>query len=226
MRRREDTEEHFLKLVQITGISTALQEILYGFIMSLIFIYATRFGILSYSSSLEFIVVVVGMNFSWGAIDGIVYYYLSSCNQRIYHRVISGKSDLSHDKEIEFLLDELSGSPAGVLKEDDLRDICERITTMETKSEEQLHSDKKEIAKTSLGMFIFTAITLIPVVIPILVMPDFMEALAMASYISSFVLFLVGYYLGPYLGVNKWVSGFMLFLLSISISIIATFTGG
>lgn len=70
----------FGRLVDATGPSTALQELLYGFIMALIFVNAARLGILEYSDPMDFVLVIIGMNATWGAIDGIIFYYLGVCD--------------------------------------------------------------------------------------------------------------------------------------------------
>ena len=67
-------------LLTAPGPSTGLQELLYGFIMSLIFVYATRFGLLSYDDPMQFVLVVTGMCATWGAIDAIIFYYLGVCD--------------------------------------------------------------------------------------------------------------------------------------------------
>ena len=67
-------------LIMMTGPGTALQELLYGFIMALIFVNAVLLGVVSFDSKWQFILVVLGMNATWGAIDGIVFYYLDMCD--------------------------------------------------------------------------------------------------------------------------------------------------
>ena len=67
-------------LVSLTGPGTALQELLYGFIMALIFVYAARFGVLTFSSVQEYALVQIGMIATWGTIDGIIFYYIAMCD--------------------------------------------------------------------------------------------------------------------------------------------------
>ena len=66
----------FRRLVGITGVSLALQELLYGLIMALIFITAARVGVLHYTDRENLVILIMGMNLTWGAIDAIVFYLL------------------------------------------------------------------------------------------------------------------------------------------------------
>lgn len=215
------------RLMVMTGASTALQEILYGFIMSLIFVYATLFGILAYDDPINFIWVVVGMNVTWGTIDAVIFYYLEVCDQRRYVRLMSGKGiNMTREQRVETLMNELSASPLDVLKSDEQREFCEKMLDREIESDEELKADRRSMAMSSVGTFLFTVMTLIPIIVPVLVIPDFFLALNIATHLSSTILFFVGFFMGPYLGVNRFVSGAVLFLLAWSIALIATFTGG
>ena len=96
----------------------------------------------------------------------------------------------------------------------------------ELQSDEEAHNDYKAMMMSSLGCFVITMMTLIPIVFPVLLLPDFMEALEVASRLSTVVLFFIGFHIAPYLGLNRWVTALTLTGISLGISIIATFTGG
>lgn len=53
-------------LVKMTGLALALQELMYGFIMELIFVSAARIGILDYGSATHLAITIIGMNATWG----------------------------------------------------------------------------------------------------------------------------------------------------------------
>lgn len=113
-----------LRILRAPGPTTSLQEILYGFIMALIFVYAARFGLTTYADPADFIIIVTGMNLTWGAIDGAVFYYLDVCDQRKYARLIADAS-IDRDARLEALIDEFGSTPLDVLSDADKRAACE-----------------------------------------------------------------------------------------------------
>lgn len=214
-----------VEFLKAPGPSTSLQEILYGFIMALIFVYATRFGLLTYDDPINFVGVVIGMNATWGVIDGIIFYYLGVCNQHRYAKLVTDGS-IEREERIGCLMDEFASTPLDVLTDEDKRKVCETMLDRELQSREDFRRDRVEMFKSSVGCVIWTLLTLIPVILPVLLIEDFDAALETASVLSSVILFFVGYYMGPYLGINRWVTGFVMIAISLGISIIATFTGG
>ncbi len=217
--------EAIKKLIHATGPSTALQELLYGFIMALIFVYATRFGILDYEDPLDFLIVITGMNATWGVIDGIILYYLAVCSQRRYIKILSDKGG-DRERKINELMDEFGSTPLDVLQNEDMRKICETMLDRGLQSEEDSREDRRSMMYSSIGCIIVTLMTLIPFYVVLLLVPDFMFALKVVSFVVSAILFFIGYYMGPYLGVNRWIAGITLMLISLSIALISTFTGG
>ena len=134
--------------------------------------------------------------------------------------------DQSREERINELLDEFSATPLDVLSEHDKRWVCEKMLDRELQSDEEAHNDYKAMMMSSLGCFVITMMTLIPIVFPVLLLPDFMKALEVASRLSTVVLFFIGFHIAPYLGLNRWVTALTLTGISLGISIIATFTGG
>ena len=64
------------RLVRNTGRGLALQEALYGFIMAMLFVTAASFGLIKVSSNGQMIMLIIGMDFSWGLIDMIIFYFI------------------------------------------------------------------------------------------------------------------------------------------------------
>ena len=114
------------ELIRMTGISTSVQELLYAIIMAMIFVYAARFGVLEFAGVGEFILVQFGMLFTWGVIDGIIFYWLGACDQRRYCRIISNDVNQTKEQRIEALMDEFGATPLDVLTEEEERIVCER----------------------------------------------------------------------------------------------------
>ncbi len=216
----------FAALIDATGPSTALQELLYGFIMELIFVNAALFEIMRFDDALDFIIVITGMNATWGAIDGIIFYYLGVGDQLRYNRIIRNDDNYSREYRKNVLISGFSSSPLNVLTDEEQERICDEILDKELQSAEQERNDRIDMAKSSIGCWILTMLTLIPMIVPLLLISDFYTALSVGTVLCSIILFGIGYLIAPYLGQNRWITGLILAGFSLLISLISTFTGG
>ena len=133
---------------------------------------------------------------------------------------------MERETRINELMDELSCTPVDVLSDKDKRAICEKMLDRELESEEEARSDVRGMALSSLGCFIISLLTVIPFIVPVMLIPDFSDALLAASLLSSVILFFIGFYMGPYLGTKGWKSGLSVLVMAMGITLIATFTGG
>ena len=214
------------RLADMTGKSTSLQEILYGFIMALIFVNASALGLLNFDDPIQFVWMVTGMNVTWGAIDAVIFYYLGVCDQNRFARIIRNSDNRTREERVNDLMDEFSASPLDILEPEEQRKICENILDHKIQTEDESKKDRKAMALSSLGCFIWTVLTLIPIVVPVILIDDFRVALFVALTLSSIILFLVGFYMARYLGTDRWKTGLALAVMSWIIAIISTFTGG
>lgn len=215
-------------LIAMTGPGLALQELLYGFIMELIFVTAARIGMLDYGDAGALVLMIVGMNATWGAIDAVVFYLIDSFGARKHVMMINKGKMGGQDKEeaIAYLVEEFGGTPMDALAPEEERRICEEILRCRTEDSYGMSKDRRDMALSSLGCFIITFLTIIPVAVPILLIQPIELALGVASGLSSVILFFVGYKMKDYFSVNGWVMGLFLTGVSWAITIVATFTGG
>ena len=212
-------------LVGKTGTGLALQEVLYGFIMALIFVTAARVGILKYDDANDLIILIVGMNITWGAIDAVAFYFIDVMNQKKYIHLLESE-DIDRQERIDTLYSEFGGTPLDVLDPKCQRAVCESMLTMEVEDESERAKDRREMRHSAIACFIITASTTIPVIVPLLLIDDIMDALLISSCLSAVVLFFVGYMTGDDLGLNRMKFGLVLTIISWAITIVATFTGG
>ena len=215
----------FRGIVRKTGPGLAIQEVLYGFIMALIYVTAARIGILRYTDTLNLVILIIGMNFTWGLIDAVVFYMVDVFDQRKFVRIMSA-CDLPHERKVEMMLDEFSGTPLDILDPEDERRICEEILSKTMESESERLSDRRAMRDSAVACFIITILTTIPIVVPLLLIEDTEIALTVASGLSSICLFFIGFRMERYLGVNRWAAGLFLTAIGWAITITATFTGG
>ncbi len=214
-------------LVTMTGPALALQELMYGFIMELIFVTAARIGILDYGSASGLVIMIIGMNATWGAIDAVIFYMIGAFSEKHHARVINAaRGNDDREEAVEYLLDAFGGTPLDALLPEDERMICERILDCRTEDAQGMSRDRRAMALSSLGCFIITLLTVVPVALPLLLIQDTVLALGVASGLSSVILFFIGYDMKYHYATNGWATGLFLAGVSWAITIVATFTGG
>lgn len=214
-------------LVTMTGPALALQELLYGFIMELIFVTAARVGILDYGSATGLVIMILGMNATWGAIDAVIFYMIGAFSERNHARIIDeARGGRNREEAVEYLMNAFGGTPLDALRPEDERMICERILNCRTEDAAGFSRDRRTMALSSLGCFVITLLTIIPVAAPILMIRDTALALGVASALSSVILFFVGYRMKDHFATNGLAMGLFLTGISWAITIVSTFTGG
>ena len=213
-----------IRLVRNTGRGLALQEALYGFIMAMLFITAAAFGLLAVETNMDVIILIVGMNFSWGAIDMVIFFFIDVAEQRKHYRILKNE-DLYDDKK-KVIRDNLSGTIVGMLDDDDENRIIDIIAEADVETFEEIRADRRDLFKSALSSFVITMLTVIPSVLCLLIVDDLRDALMFAGISSSICMFFIGYLLGPYLGTKGWISGSLVLLLALGITAAATVTGG
>lgn len=214
------------RLVDATGPGLALQELMYGFIMELIFVTAARIGTVD-TNPVHLVLLITGMNVTWGAIDAVVYYMIGAYTEMEHARRIShAKSGCDRSAAVEYLMDSFSGTPLDALRPEDERRMCEAILDCEVEDEAGLARDRRDYMRSSIGCFLITALTIIPVAVPILIWhDDVYTGLAVASALSSTIMLFVGYQYGRSSGKGP-AMGMGLAAICWAITIVATFTGG
>ena len=216
----------FEGIVRRTGPSLAIQEVLYGFIMGLIFVTAARVGVLDYPGKVHLVMLIIGMNLTWGAIDAVVFYLVGIFDQRNFVRIMSNPEKLDEMERIRLLEYSFSGTPLDLLEPESEREICKTILKQKMQSEEHMKADRKALLESSVACFIITALTIVPIILPILLAEEVTTGLALSSALSSVVLFFIGFKMEKYVGVNRWTLGLGLAGVSWAITIVSTFTGG
>lgn len=212
------------RLVRNTGRGLALQEALYGFIMAMLFITASAFGLIASESNAAVANLIIGMNFSWGLIDMVIFYFIDVAEQKKHRRIIEG-SDLYDDKR-KVIKDNLSGTIVDMLDAESEEKVIDIISEAEPESCREVREERWDLFKSAFSSFVITMLTTIPAVVSLLLIEDLDNALMVAGLSSSAFMFFIGYAMGPYLGTKGWISGSLILAMALGITIIATFTGG
>ncbi|MFA5452264.1 MAG: VIT1/CCC1 transporter family protein [Candidatus Methanomethylophilaceae archaeon] len=215
------------RVMGYTGTGLMLQELLYGFIMALLFITAARFGLIDLGVK-ELIILIIGMNFTWGLIDMLVFFTIDTFDQKKYIRIIEAKKKCTMDEDtIRILIkDELSGTMADIIDAESEKKVIDQIMNSDLEPLDQILSERKNMFYSAFACFLLTMFTVIPVIIPLLFISDFRTALFYSAGFASIMLFFVGYYVAPYFGQNRWIVGLGILAFAGLITLLATFTGG
>ena len=213
------------RLVRYTGRGLALQEALYGFIMAMLFITATAFGLISIQTNEEMIALIVGMDFSWGMIDMVIFYFIDVAEQRKKLRILNDEEKLYDDKR-KVIRDNLSGTMIDLMDEEGEEKVIDIICESKTESAEEIKSERKDMFMSAFASFLITFMAVIPSVVVLLLVKDLHDALMIAGFVSSAFMFVIGFKMGPYFGTKRWISGTVVLALALGITLVATFTGG
>lgn len=212
------------KIAVMAGGDNAVQECLYGFIMPLTLIITALFGIINVDDNISMIILILGMDFSWGLIDMIVFYYVDVLAEKRYVRVL--KDDSSRESKRPFIRRFLSGSIVDVLDEKDRERIVDGVLDSEIGSDDYLKQLRHDDLISCIMCFVITMLTTIPPIICLILVPNLRDALTVAATVSSICLFIVGYRIGSYLGTKGWKTGSALLIVSLSATAIASVFGG
>ncbi len=207
-----------------TGPGLALQELLYGFIMALLFLTAARFGILKFDDGMDIVILMVGMDFTWGMIDAVLFYVVGVMDQERMINVM--RSSSSPKDKADELLGDFDGTPMGLINPVEERKFCEQIMEAELEGEESIRKDRANMMKSSFFCFIATISPLVPTALPLLLFEDIYDGMLVSSVLASVSMFVLGWMMGKYIGVKGWKSGLIVAVITWAITLAATFTGG
>ena len=214
------------KLVGYTGPGLVLQELLYGFIMALIFVSAAQFEIMHFSSNTDLILAIIGMNTAWGIVDMVIFSLVDRFDQREYVRIIESKEDVDDEYIKKLIHYNLSGTLIDVLDEKDEIRIVKEILRSRLEPEEDLKKERRSLYIGNFLCFVYTISTVIPVSIPLLLIEDMGTACLWSSLVSAAFMFLIGYLMHEYTGVNKWLMGLIVASIGMGITFLALILGG
>lgn len=211
--------------VKSAGPGLIVQEAMYGFIMALIFVTATRLGVFGDISATHLLLMILGMNLTWGAIDMIVFYLVDEGEHYQMHRFMQTRDPGKYTVK-ELLDEDFFGTVLDSMYEEDRQKVYDIVLASEHVPDECYNRKRKELFVSALMAFIITSLTIVPFAVCLLLIPDMKDALFASAIVASLCLFAIGYRMGPYLGKIGVRFGLAVAVISLVITVIATFTGG
>lgn len=207
------------------GPGLIVQEAMYGFIMALIFITAARFGLLGDISRTNLLILILGMNVTWGAIDMVVFFLVDEWEHHQMHRFMQTRDPGRYTVE-ELLEEDFSGTVLDSMYVEDRRKVYDIVLASDYVPDMCYKKKTRELFKSALVAFIVTSLTVVPFALCLLLIPDMGDALLFSAVLASLCLFFTGFATAPYLGKNGVRFGLAVAIVSLVITIIATVTGG
>jgi hypothetical protein len=206
----------------------ALQELIYGLVMSLATISVVSLAVgLDESTRATLAIAALGVNFTWGLADMLIFSVLEAFDRSRHRMVVDWVfSKPDEDWALDAIRDELSGTVVARLDPVDRESIYQEILESGTRSLEPRPRFSFAILKSSVLAFAITVIASLPVVLTLLVVSPVDLAFQMASAIAAFLLFLTGFVWAPFAGIGRWRAGAALMGIGLLITLSTLFIGG
>ena len=213
--------------VGFTGPELATQEVLYGFVMALIFITSAQVGLISYDSPWDIIILIVGMNFVWGFIDMYIFYKMDTTAQKRYSEILRNDKQRTKEERYEEVYDALGSTIFDVLTEEDKTKAAKMLFDGRLGTAKEMKADRWNMFISAASCFVITLLTTIPLILCLVLIPDPNDALPAATITACVCLFFVGYMLEPLNGRwKKTRTGISIAVLAFVLTYFATYLGG
>jgi VIT family. len=213
--------------IGFTGPELATQEVLYGFVMALIFITSAQVGLISYDSPWDIVILIVGMNFVWGFIDMYIFYKMDTTAQKRYTELFRNDKRRTEEERYNEVYDSLGSTIFDVLTEEDKTKAAKMILNCRLGTEKEMKADRKNMFISAASCFVITLLTTIPLILCLVLIPDPGDALPAATLVACICLFFVGYMLEPTNGRwQKTKTGISIAVVAYALTYFATYLGG
>lgn len=173
-------------------------------------------------------VAALGATLAWGMIDGVIYVLLSFLERGETHRFLARvQAATTQEEGLHAIADELDYTLEPITGGEQRRllylDVLEHLRDSKPKPVRLTRDD----VLGGLASMLVAVLAVLPSLIPLLLLRNhYWLALRVSNLISFAVLFYTGYQWGKYSGSNPWKLGLLLFLLGVTLALIAIPLGG
>jgi hypothetical protein len=206
-----------------------LAEVLFGLIMMLTFTVGARF--LTGDGGLdkrELILGALGCNVAWGLIDATLFVLDSLFRRGRRARFFRALRSASNEPTALAALREefgLEDEPLTVQAEDSARLYQSLLALSAHAKLDRVHVRRQDLI-SALVVFVLVVATVLPGVIPLLLVKDSNLALRLSNVVLITLLFIVGYWWAHYTDARPWSVGASVTLLGLSLVGVAVALGG
>jgi len=204
-----------------------LSEILFGLIMVLSIISATKIGLAEGEESIRTMTIAaLGCNIAWGIVDGVMFVLEDIFARARYADLVMKLK--SHDMNEAFTaLRHEIGQTADLILDEAGR---ERAYSEMIRSASHLQPEKPHVSKDDLlgaiACFLLVFVSTFPVLIPFFVMRNLGLATRVSNLIAIVMLFYLGYQQAKYTNTNRLQLGLVMVILGCVIVVVTILLGG
>ena len=202
-----------------------VSEILFGLIMALTFTLTISLVEAETKEVRDMLLAAISCNVAWGIVDGVMY-TLTSLAARGHDRLILDfiQKTRDTDEAREFISEAMPPVVANTLSAEDFETIRKKLAAM-PEPVKRVGLSVNDI-KMALAVFLLVFLSTFPVAVPFFFIKDPTIALRVSNLVAILCMFSCGWLLAKYGGYNKWVTGFLLVLLGVSLVLITIALGG
>ncbi|MDW5563731.1 MAG: hypothetical protein SA339_10940 [Methanomassiliicoccus sp.] len=207
---------------------SALQELIYGLVMSLATISVVSLTVgLDESSRSTLVLAALGVNFTWGLADMLILIVLENFDRSRRRKVAAYVfNEPDEDWALDMIREDLEGTLIGRLDPADRERIYVDVLESGMRAIEPQPRFSPAIIKGGVLAFIITVTAAIPVVLVLVLIAPIHLAFLMASATAAVLLFLTGFVWAPFAGIGRWQAGLALMGIGLLISLSTLFIGG
>ena len=208
-----------------------LSETIFSILILLTFTLAYRIFVLSDGSSSaltsgemnDLLIGAVGAIFAWGVIDGVMYALISLFERGERHRLLKNIQAAGSDEEaVDFIADDLDYILEPITEENVRKELYSSVLLHLRDSQPRRIGFTKDDFTGALGHIVVAMVSVIPSLIPLLLLRnDMMLAIRVSNIVSFIVLFIVGHRWGVYTGANPWKTGLLITAVAVLLVLIA-----
>jgi len=204
-----------------------LSEILFGLIMVLAIISATKIGLTEEEGGIRtMIFAAVGCNIAWGIVDGVMYVLEGLFARARYVDLVAKLKSHKMNEAFAALRNEI-GPTADLILDEAGR---ERVYSEVIRSVPQLQPEKPRVTRDDIlgavASFLLVFASTFPVLIPFLIIHNLELATRLSNVIAIAMLFYLGYEQAKYTNQNKLKLGLVMVILGITIVVVTILLGG
>jgi len=213
-----------------------LSETIFSVLIGLLYVLAFRFITLSSTPGQsisdenvnELLVGVISAVVAWGLIDGIMYALLSVFGRGERHRLlIDIQAARTEQEAMEVIADDMDYLLEPITGEDERKALYRSILTHLKNSKPRKYGLKGEDITGVLGHVLVAILSVIPSLIPFVVLRhDYDLAIRVSILISFIVLYVTGSRWASYTGANPWKTGLLIISIAAALVLIAILLGG
>jgi hypothetical protein len=203
-------------ILKNTSLGDRLCEIFYGVAMVTVVSGMVNYGFIGLQGlGFALLIVSLGVNITWGIIDGATSVYGGLVDKAEEDRLINSlRVDKDNQEEREEVAEILQGTILRSLSEEDQSRVVDMIQAGKPEKI-TVYGASKDDLKMFLAIFLMDFITVFPVIIPLYVVKDPRSALFWSHFIAILLFVIIGIAWAKYLNKNMLKAGLALGAIAI-----------